>query len=294
MSLCSSYSPIVHWRATSFKVYTAREYFCGPSRWWNRFDVLLTGALTLEGLGPNAYNACIHTSQCVIVIMCDHVDNRYYHSCVRVWLFSWYLLMSCSAAGHVSALGSNFLCLWLNLGRCDWVNSQPLLSFRRSSDTRWQYIWLWSVSLSGAWRHFWCLAQETGSNPQRFATGSGGTPGQAGEYATAPRACEHRFWLLASEKTMTTKWQSIQQYTTDTKGIKKDQKSKLARQAMAVWRHSFEILSGDMPRQQLREQPVAWPQWLCIWDLSWPVSGFIISVSWLTAAVPCGWVIGLG
>ena len=44
--------------------------------------------------------------------------------------------------------------------------------------------------------------QEAGSNPQRFATGSGRTLGQAGEYATAPGACEHCFWLLASHLQM--------------------------------------------------------------------------------------------
>ena len=116
-------------QATCFEVYTAREYFFGPSRWWNRFDVLLTAALVLESLGPNAY---IHTSQCVAIIMSDHVDNRCYHSCVRVWLFSW------CPAGHVSDLGgSNWSVL---LGGCDWVNSQPVLSFRRSSDTQWQYL----------------------------------------------------------------------------------------------------------------------------------------------------------
>lgn len=60
-------------QATCFEVYTAREYFFGQSRWWNRFDVLLTGALVLdvlECLGPNVY---IHTSQFVTVIICDHV-----------------------------------------------------------------------------------------------------------------------------------------------------------------------------------------------------------------------------
>ena len=129
--------------------------------------------------------------------------------------------------------------------------------------------------------------QEAGSNPQRFATGSGRTLGQAGEYATAPRACEHCFWLLASSR-----WHYDKRWQKYRKVTKKKQKVSLvriARQAMAVWRHSVEILiSEDMPRQQLREQLVPLPQWRCIWDLSQASSSAYLGWGQLSLAVELG------
>ena len=128
--------------------------------------------------------------------------------------------------------------------------------------------------------------QEAGSNPQRFATGSGRTLGQAGEYATAPRACEHCFWLLASSR-----WHYDKRWQKYRKVTKKKQKSKLGENRTSS-NGSLKTFCWNIDQRRHAKTTTAWaacPIAAVAVHLG-PVSGFIISVSRLRAAVPCGWV----